>query len=288
MKEDGVVFGVELTKSLKVQHNYAETLEDCKKFSDSKYVRSDLNDSFKQVEEFLKENRWVLFTGTSCQVQALKIYLGKEYEKLILCDIICHANPSPKVFKMYLENIEKQHRKKIKHISFRSKENGWHNQTPIIEFEDGTKIGEDTYFKAFIGELISRPSCNSCKFTSFNRQSDITIGDFWGIQKVFPDMDDDKGTSFILVNTEKGKKIFDKINMYMNTRKTQKETILQFNHHTNLKQHKKREELFYKIANNKITNDNIIKELKHYTNINIYKKTKKNIKKFLKKIMGKK
>ena len=288
MKEDGIVFGVELTKSLKVQHNYAETLEDAKKFSDSKYVRSDLNDSFKKVEEFLKEDRWVLFTGTSCQVQALKIYLGKEYEKLILCDIICHANPSPKVFKMYLENIEKQHGKKIKHISFRSKENGWHNQTPIIEFEDGTKIGEDTYFKAFIGELISRPSCNSCKFTSFNRQSDITIGDFWGIQKVFPDMDDDKGTSFILVNTEKGKKIFDKINMYMNTRKTQKETILQFNHHTNLKQHKKREELFYKIANNKITNDNIIKELKHYTNINIYKKTKKNIKKFLKKIMGKK
>ena len=111
---------------------------------------------------------------------SIKNIFGKNYEKLILCDILCHANPSPKIFKMYLENLEKQYGKKIKHISFRSKENGWRVNKPIIQFDDNIKIEEETFFKAFTAELINRPSCYSCQFASYNRQSDITIGGFLG------------------------------------------------------------------------------------------------------------
>ena len=108
---------------------------------------------------------------------------------------------------MYLENLEKQYGKKIKHISFRSKENGWRVNKPIIQFDDNIKIEEETFFKAFTAELINRPSCYSWQFASYNRQSDITIGDFWGINKVLDnsEIDDDKGVSILLINTEKGK-----------------------------------------------------------------------------------
>ena len=290
IKRNGVVFGVEYTDDLKVKHNYAENLEDCKKFSDSKYVRSDLNHSFEKVKEFLDAGRWVLFTGTSCQNQALKIYLGKEYEKLILCDILCHANPSPKVYKMYLENLEKKYNKKVKHISFRTKENGWRDQTPIIEFEDNTKIAEPTYFKAFVTELISRPSCSNCQFASYNRQSDMTIGDFWGIQKVLnnPEIDDGKGVSVFLVNTEKGKKFFEEIKDNMNIVKTEKIEALRYNRHANYQVHRNREKFFKKIANNEITSENVIDSMKKYYKAKMSKRIIGKAKRIVKKIIGRK
>lgn len=286
----GVVFGVEYAEDLHVQHNYTETLEECKKFSDSKYVRSDLNGMFKKVKEFLDNDRWVLFTGTSCQTQALKIYLEKNYEKLILCDILCHANPSPKIFKMYLENLEKQYGKKIKHISFRSKENGWRVNKPIIQFDDNIKIEEETFFKAFTAELINRPSCYSCQFASYNRQSDITIGDFWGINKVLDnsEIDDDKGVSILLINTEKGKLVFEQVKNQMKTVETKKNEGLRYNRHANYKVHRNRERFFKKIAKNDITNENIITNMKKYYKAKMSKriisKVKRTIKKLVKKI----
>lgn len=284
IEKNGVVFGVEYTKKLRVQHSFAENLEDCKKFQDSKYVRSDLNNSFEKAKEFLENDRWVLFTGTSCQVHALKLFLGKDYEKLILCDIICHANPSPKIFKMYLENIEKKYNKEIEKISFRTKENGWKNQTPIIQFIDGSKIEESTFLKAFICELINRPSCHACKFASFNRQSDITIGDFWKVDKVFgnSEMDDDKGTSLILINTEKGKKIFDEIKENMKLKRTTKELGLGNNRHENKPLHVNRQKFFKKVAKNKINEDNVLKMLEKYRKLNICQRIMRKIKFILK------
>lgn len=280
IKRKGIVFGVEYTKELKVQHNYAENLADCKKFQDSKYVRSDINNSYKKVKEFLENNRWVLFTGTPCQIQALKIFLDKDYEKLILCDIICHANPSPKLFKMYIENIEKIYSKKIKKISFRTKENGWKNQATIIQFQDDTKIEESTFYKAFIGELINRPSCYTCNFSSFNRQSDITVGDFWRVNKVLgnSEMDDDKGTSLVLINTPKGKKIFDDIKQNMKIRVTSKEAGLGNNRHEMIAPHVNRKRFFKKVAKNKITETNVIEMLKKYRQLKIHQKIIRKVK----------
>lgn len=125
--------------NLIVKHEFAETIDKCKNFMGSKYVRSNIDGIYIKIEQLLKNNRYVLFSGTPCQVSGLKTYLRKDYDKLITCDVICHANPSPKVFEKYKNELEKCKNKKIKNIAFRSKENGWANSTPIVEYEDGQK-----------------------------------------------------------------------------------------------------------------------------------------------------
>ena len=199
----GVVFGVTYDENLNAIHKYAETLSECKDFCGSKYVRSDLKDTYKEAKGFLDVGRIVLYTGTACQLNGLKKYLGKEYDNLILCDILCHANPSPKVFKLYKENIEKKYGKVIKNINFRAKETGWKNQVPLIEFTDGDKIEEYTYFNAFVKEMINRESCYNCVFASKYRITDFTIADFWGIEKIDNTIDEKAGVSLLLINSEK-------------------------------------------------------------------------------------
>ena len=154
----------------------------------------------------MKDDRYVLFTGTPCEISGLKQYLKNDYEKLFLCDILCHSNPSPKIFKLYIRNLEKLKNKKVKTILFRSKENGWRNQTPIIVYNDNSREEENTYYKAFVSEMINRPSCNECKFASKRRISDITIGDFWGIEKIFTNVQTSKGVSLITINSKKRRK----------------------------------------------------------------------------------
>ncbi len=245
IEKNGVVFGVEYDENLKVRHNSYETLEECKSFQGSKYVRSDINDSYRKVEEFLKDDRYVLFTGTPCQCNALKTYLVKEYEKLILCDIICHANPSQKVFDKYKNEIENSRNKKIKMIYFRTKNNGWRNQTPIIEYMDNEKEEEKTFFSAFVKELINRPSCHSCVFASSNRVTDFSIGDFWGIEKVMPEVEDkDTGISLFMVNSKKASEVFDNVKEYIKYKEVDKDLAFLYNHNKNVPMHRNREKFF--------------------------------------------
>lgn len=248
ISRQGIVFGVEYGDNLKVQHNYYDKIEECKKFQGSKYLRSDLRNSYEEVEKFLKQDKYVLFTGTPCQCNGLKTYLNKDYEKLILCDIICHANPSQKVFDKYIMDIEKITNKKVIKVEFRSKENGWKNQTPIITYEDGTKEERKEYFKAFVHELIGRPSCNSCKFASSERVTDFTIGDFWGIKNVLEKInDDDTGISLLTVNSEKGFEILENIKKDMEIQEVNKELAWKYNHYKNVPAHRNREKFFKKL-----------------------------------------
>lgn len=245
IEKKGIVFGVEYGENLKVQHNCYDNLEDCKKFQGSKYVRSDVNNSYKKVKEFLEDNRYVLFTGTPCQCNALKTYLKKDYENLIVCDIICHANPSQKVFDKYKSEIERKYKKKITDIKFRDKDNGWKSSIPNIYFEDGEKIQEKTFYSAFVSELFDRPSCHSCKFSCSNRITDFTIGDFWGIDKVMPEIEDNNtGISLLTVNSLKAKKIFEEIKGFMQFKNIEKEKAFMYNHNKNLNPHKNREKFF--------------------------------------------
>lgn len=282
----GVVFGVTFDENLVAKHDYAQTLEDAKKFQDSKYVRSDLNDSYLKVEEFLKNDRYVLFSGTPCQCQGLRTFLKKNYAKLYTCEIICHANPSPLVLDLYLKNLESKYGKKIKNISFRSKDNGWHNQTPIIEFSDGKKVQENSYFKAFVSEMINRPSCYDCRFCTTNRHSDFTIGDIWGIDKIDSSIkDDDTGLSLFVVNTEKANEFLSKIKENLFMKETDLETAFSYNHHCNVSQHKKRNEFFEKIVNKQINEDNIINYMNKYTRRPLYRRILGKAKKIIKKII---
>ena len=251
IEKEGVVFGVKYDDNLNVVHDEATAIEECEKFMGSKYVRSECFDIYEKVRNYLEKNRWVLFTGTPCQCNALKVYLNKDYEKLIICEIICHGNPSPTIFKKYVEEKEKIKSKKIIDIKFRSKENGWSNSTPIIEYEDKSKEEDPTLYRAFMAELISRPSCYPCNFVDTNRISDFTIGDMWGIAKIKPDMNDGKGVSLVVVSSDKGKKVLDELKDKMRLQEIDIDVAFLYNHHKNVKENKKRSKFFKNMDKNK-------------------------------------
>lgn len=281
IEKNGVVFGVEYGEKLKVQHNWYETLEECKKFEGSKYLRSNIKNSYEKVKEFLEQDKFVLFTGTPCQCNALKTYLKKNYEKLILCDIICHANASQKIFDRYIKELEQKKKQRIVNVKFRSKETGWKNCTPIIEYENGEKEEEKTYYLAFVNDLIDRPSCYDCKFSIPDRITDFTIGDFWGINKISPEIkDDDTGISLISVNNNKAEAIFKEINKNMIFNEIEKNIAWKFNHHSNVLPHKNREKFF-----NNLDKMPVIENMKKCLRVSFIKKAIKKLKKVTKIIL---
>lgn len=289
IEQKGIVFGVTYDKNLVAKHDFTDNIEGLKKFQGSKYVKSDLNDSYLKVKEFLDKNKYVVFSGTPCQCQGLRTFLGKKYDNLITCEILCHANPSPKVFKMYKKNLEQIKKQKVTNITFRSKENGWNNKTPIIELKDGKKITDKIYYKCFAEELINRPSCYNCHFCTSNRLSDFTIGDMWGINKIDSTIkDDDTGISLFCVNTKNGNDILDKIKSNLYLKEVNTELAFLYNHHENVPIHPKREEFFKGISDGSINENNIIQYMNLYTKRPLYKRILSKCKIIVKKIIGKK
>lgn len=276
----GVVSGVKYDENLVAKHDFAETIEQCKDFMGSKYTRSKIDGIYPKVKEILEGNRYVLFTGTPCQIAGLKTYLQRDYEKLITCEIICHANPSPKVFEKYKKQLEKIKNKKIINIAFRSKENGWKNSIPIIEYEDGEKEEESSFYDAFVAELFNRPSCHACEFSSIKRNSDFTIGDFWGIESIEPTWNDNKGISLLIVSTKKAEKILLEMKPYMKLKEVNIEEAFSYNHNQNEPMNKNRKKFFRKIDKE----EDIIKYMKKYIKGNLIIRIKGKVKRILNKI----
>ena len=218
MKEGGVVFGARFNDDWEVVHDYTETFEGLARFRGSKYVQSYVGNTFCLVEQFLKQKRKVLYSGTPCQVAGLRLFLHKEYENLLTVDIVCHGVPSPGVWRKYLKETctrVNQSVKVINSLSFRDKCTGWKGYSFSISFLDGQKIvhyhDKELWMKGFLSDLYIRPSCYACPSKCLKSGSDITLGDYWGIQNVMPKVDDDKGVCCFLINTEKGKGIQDLI-----------------------------------------------------------------------------
>ena len=211
----GVVFGASFDKDFLVVHSYLETKEELGKFRGSKYIQSKIGESYKQAKDFLKQGRQVLFTGTPCQIGGLKSYLEQDYDNLFYIDIICHGVPSPKVWKKYISYQENRVGSPTRRIAFRRKDEGWKRFSVSFLFNNDTEYlqthDKDLYMQAFLKNVCLRPSCYACNFKTLHRESDITLADFWSIQNVLPEMDDDKGTSLVLVNSDRGKLIFDQI-----------------------------------------------------------------------------
>ncbi|MCB2293961.1 Coenzyme F420 hydrogenase/dehydrogenase, beta subunit C-terminal domain [Clostridium algoriphilum] len=208
ISNDGVVFGAGYNSDLNVIHKEANTLEGLKQLRGSKYVQSDINDTFKKAKDYLKEGKKVLFVGTPCQIAGIYSFLQIEYEQLYTCDIVCHGVPSPIVFEKYKENLELQYDSSIKEVTFRDKKTGWKNYSVSIHFDKDLEysktFGMDAYMMGFLRNYYLRPSCYKCSYVGIPRVSDITLGDFWGIAGKYPELDDDKGTSLIFINTDKG------------------------------------------------------------------------------------
>lgn len=232
LDKNGIVFGAMFDKEYNVYHSYIDDKKDIHKIQGSKYVQSIIGNSYKDVKRFLEEGRYVLFTGTSCQIEGLNHYLIKKYDKLYTQDIICHGVPSPKVWKKYLEYQKNNNSKIIKKISFRDKDEGWSSFGTKIEFNNKTyrkNHNEDLYMKAFLQNTCLRESCYDCKFKNKYRNSDITLADFWGVEKYMPEINDDNGVSLIIINTEKGKELFNYIKNLCTYKKANIEYIIKNN-----------------------------------------------------------
>lgn len=214
-KNGGVVYGVAFDDEFNATHICGDSAQKLEKLKSSKYVQSKLNDTFKAVRTQLEQNVTVMFSGTGCQVQGLKEFLRKDYENLILVDIVCHGVPSPKVFDDYKKMMSEKYTSSIANINFRAKKIHGETQDMQIDFENGKTYSEypdvDVFKKLFSSNLTLRPSCFECKYANTNRTGDITLGDFWGISKTIPSFDDAKGVSLVIINTQKGKKIFDAV-----------------------------------------------------------------------------
>lgn len=228
IKKGGVVFGARFDKKWCVIHDYTETEQGLAAFRGAKYVQSQIGESYRNAEFFLKKGRLVLFSGTPCQIAGLKRFLRKEYCNLLTIDFICHGVPSPMVWREYLNNkiihqsktlshsLESQEDIHIENISFRDKKSGWKKYSITITFSipNGTgkrnpitisePFNKNIFLRGFLANLYLRPSCYACPVKNLKSQSDITIGDFWGIQNVLPNIDDDKGISVIIINSTNG------------------------------------------------------------------------------------
>ncbi len=215
INKSGIVYGASFNENFLVEHSRAETIEEISKFRGSKYIQSDINTIFREVKKDLNSGREVLFTGTPCQVEGLKSYLLKNYDNLYTQDFICHGVPSKEVWKKYLEYRKKQDNDEPKNISFRNKQNkGWNEYQLLFEYNKNNKYIdhiEDLFMKVFLSDISLRDSCYRCEFKKKHRISDITLADFWGINNVVPEMNDEKGTSLLIVNSEKGNKLLKEI-----------------------------------------------------------------------------
>lgn len=198
IKRGGIVFGACFDEDWNVVHRYTETEEGLACFRGSKYVQSKIGTSFQDVKRFLEQGREVLFSGTPCQIAGLKNYLRKPYDTLFTVEVACHGVPSPKVWSSYLSG-----KRNITCINFRSKSKGWKEYHVLLEYDgkkEETPFGENLYMRAFLSDLSIRPSCYSCPAKIENSQSDIMIADFWGIDQVQPEIDDDKGCCLVIVH----------------------------------------------------------------------------------------
>ena len=214
--EGGVVFGARFDEQWQVVIDYAETMDGVRAFMGSKYVQARMDTAYADAKRFLKEGRKVLFSGTPCQIAGLNHYLRKPHDNLLTVDIICHGTPSPKVWSRYLDEVVTAGRKAIHDVQFRNKRNGWKAFNFTMAYnKDEQSVSlcshhqQNHYMRAFLRDMILRPSCYQCQAKSGRSYSDITIADFWGINTVMPEMDDDKGTGLVLLNTDKGQAALD-------------------------------------------------------------------------------
>lgn len=220
IEQGGVVFGARFDAEYNVIHSFTETIDGLKAFQGSKYMQSDMRESYKQAEAFLKQGRKVLFSGTPCQIAGLGLFLRKDYGDLLLkVDVVCHGVPSPLVWANYLrEQIGNP--RAITKLSFRDKRNSWNNYGFSFSYHDNGDeknhfelMRDNIYMQAFLRDLTLRPSCFDCPAKAGRSHSDLTLGDFWKVSRLEPEIASDCGTSIVLINSSIGQSVIDALNL---------------------------------------------------------------------------
>lgn len=212
INQGGVVFGARWNEAWEVVHDFADTLDGVRAFMKSKYVQSRIGDTYLQAKKFLDAGRWVLFSGTPCQLAGLRAFLGKGYEHLLQVDLICHGVPSPGVWRKYLESYFPN--ENILSVNMREKEIGWDKYRIHVLTNRSTYLvdkASNPYITGFLNNTYLRRSCYHCVFRQYHRASDLTIADYWGVKRECPEMYDGRGTSVVFCHTEIGFSIINKL-----------------------------------------------------------------------------
>lgn len=232
-KDGGYVGGAVFNEDWSVSNYISDNKKDLPRLRSSKYVQSNAEGLYKKIRRLLNDGNKVLVCGSPCQMAALRTYLGKDYENLIIVDFLCRATNSPKAYRKYLDWLEAKYESKIIYIKAKNKDHGWRSLARKVVFENGEiYYGEgydDPYRRGYHRNCYERPSCYDCKFKGLPRISDITLADFWGIEKVDPSMDKNLGTSLVFCNTEKGLNFFEKIKGKLECKEYALDQILPYN-----------------------------------------------------------
>ncbi len=275
-EQQAVIYGAAFDNNWKVKHIRVNDIDELKKLYTSKYVQSDMGNAFRQVKGDLDNGKKVLFAGTPCQVAGLKSYLQKDYLNLLTVDFICHGVPSPLVWQQYVDTLKKKLNSKITEISFRDKKDGWKSFNFKLITANGDvfyeKHGDNTYMKGFLKDLYLRPSCYDCKFKTLQRASDITLADFWGIEKIIPEINVEKGVSLCWASSEKGDTILDKALKQTIYEQVDLNEAIKHNPSaiTSVKRHKNRNKFFEDISKSDIDIISLIE--KYYDNRSLRKR----------------
>lgn len=230
---NGFVAGATFDPDYKsVSHIITQSSGELDKITTSKYVQSSFQ-IHRKVEEKLKNGKTVLCCGTPCQIAGLKSFLKTDYANLITVDFICHGTPMQSVWEKYLSWQEENYGEKVTFVNFRSKENGWSNYLLLLLFGDKKRYAQtsnkDPFMRLFLNNISLTEKCFECKYKGSNRCSDITLGDFWGINCVNPKLNDDKGISLVMINSDRGMHIFEAIKQTLFIQEVDENTALENN-----------------------------------------------------------
>lgn len=226
----GVVFGAVMAENGRVYHRGIHDRSNLAALQKTKYVQSDMSGCYRKIRRYLRDGRPVLFTGTPCQCQAVKLYIGEEDENLLLADLVCYGVPSTAIWNQYVKELEKRYHGTFRGFRFRDKQKKDNGHTVVVRIDEreyAYSIYKDPYCEMYFRNYSIRPSCYSCRFCTVNRESDITMGDFWGIGKVKQEMDDGMGTSLVILHSQKGERIWGRVKENFRYFRCQEEEILQ-------------------------------------------------------------
>lgn len=284
LQKGGTIYGAAFDEDFAVRHIAVEDINELERLRGSKYVQSSLGSVFMDVKSRLALGKEVLFSGTPCQVAGLKCFLGFEHPGLTTVDVVCHGVPSPRVWKAYVDIMKTGADAPVKRISFRAKNSSWKRYAVSFSYENDTAYlryhGDDPYMRGFLKDLYLRPSCYNCRFKSNNRTSDITLADFWGIEKVLPEMDDDGGTSLVITNTQKGETLLSEMIDRMLIKEVPIDVVQHYNKAICLsaKVHPRREEFF---SGFKDTPADLLNLISKYTKDTLSRRCKNLLRSFL-------
>lgn len=234
LSREGIVVGAYLDSSMNLYHICVEQMEDLSKLRGSKYIQSHIGSIYREIKNYLDNGKLVYFTGTSCQIHGLKVFLKNDYSNLICQDMACNGVTSDLLWKKYLQYLKNRHHKaEVISFDFRDKRSGWKQYSVNAKYNNGKSRSimsyDDLFMRAYKSKLFMRPACYDCSFKGVNRESDITLADFWGVEHIMPEFDDDKGASLVMLHSSRGKEIFEVMMNHMCVYEIDAEQAVRYN-----------------------------------------------------------